>query len=711
MGSERKVETPRKPPSGDEGPNREPAPAEALGKEEDQAPVEEDVIATEGHPGTREELEGEDVGKDPQDTEDSLDRLEDPDDVTQLTREQKEELEAHVMNCMQGTAYLDVDLAGVLDYLQAAVPGGVEGTGMDYGQSKGQVAKMMIRCRNRRVAEEKERMRKLFEDFQSQEGQFGGRSALGQRSGRRVHIPTHRSGSKKSAPVDLPEEKQSAPVGHTDDEENKSVERQQEKSAPDDSAPADRNAPVVELTEDPGEQVGGALQEIDEQPDEGGDEDPGEDSQLLTSFVGDEPPLFQSLTVEELREPRATKSARKSLLPAFQEDPECEIVPIEAFKKVAKTTQIEVFEGTPLSREQMNEEAWAKVVRLDPRLDRLSQESREAHKEKFGRVIDNAREAVELGLNTTLPQGIEQIELRREIRNLMEEDDYLELTLGMVVFELEERFKVNLLGAVGLIKQLMENEKFRRAAMAKREDVEPLVGRAAQGEIDWSAIRKRVEDLLRAGNNLLLMTDNEILISVANFCRVRTEDLKKEKNKLVDIIKEVRTKIQGKRKIKKTVQAPPKRRGKNREENWRQEAMRVNQSLDRTTGKGKQKGPAQTTTALARELAKQAVEQAFRDQTEEPCINPREFMREARRVAMELWQDKEEDRVENKPRFTTYALAALQEAYEDYAKKFFACVQVAADHRRTPSEIKKRAIKTIMDRDIDLVVKLRSMDQ
>ena len=280
----------------------------------------------------------------------------------------------------------------------------------------------------------------------------------------------------------------------------------------------------------------------------------------------------------------------------------------------------------------------------------------------------------------------------------------------MILFELEERFNVDLLGAVGLIKQLVENEKFRRAAMGRREDVEQTVG-AAQGEIDWSAIRKRIGDLLRAGNNLLLMTDIEILISVANFCRVKMEDLKKEKSKLVDVIKEVRTKIQDKTKIRKTVQAPPKRKGKYREENWRQEALRVNRSLDRTTGKGKQKGPVTTTSALAKELAKQAVEQAFRDQTEEPCINPREFMRKARRVAMELWRDQDKGRVENKPKFTTYALAALQEAYEENTKRFFACVQIAADHRQTPSEIKKKAMKTIMDRDVEIVIKLRSMDQ
>ena len=81
-----------------------------------------------------------------EDTEDSLDRIEDLDDKLKLTRQQKEKLEAHILNYMQGTVYLDADLEGVFEYLQEAVPGGMEGTGMDYRQSQGQVAKVMLRC-------------------------------------------------------------------------------------------------------------------------------------------------------------------------------------------------------------------------------------------------------------------------------------------------------------------------------------------------------------------------------------------------------------------------------------------------------------------------------------------------------------------------------------------------------------------------------------
>ena len=65
-----------------------------------------------------------------------------------------------------------------------------------------------------------------------------------------------------------------------------------------------------------------------------------------------------------------------------------------------------------------------------------------------------------------------------------------------------------------------------------------------------------------------------------------------------------------------------------------------------------------TPSALARELARQAAEQAFKDQAEGPCINPREFLREARRVAVGLWRDEKEDRIEQKPKFTTYALSS-----------------------------------------------------
>ena len=163
-------------------------------------------------------------------------------------------------------------------------------------------------------------------------------------------------------------------------------------------------------------------------------EAPLEDSEALTSFVGDEPPLFQSSTVEERREPKATKSARRSLHPVLTLTAADEIAPMEAFKKIIKALQIEIFEGTFLTREQLVAQAWARATTLAPSLRGLSEEKVEGHKTKFRLVIDKAFEAVELGLNFTLPSGVEQMEIRREIRNIMEGEGYLELTLGMIVF-------------------------------------------------------------------------------------------------------------------------------------------------------------------------------------------------------------------------------------------------------------------------------------
>ena len=634
-----------------------------------------------------------------EDTEDSLDRIDDPDDRLKLTRQQKEELEAHILNYMQGTVYLDADLEGVLEYLQEAVVGGMEGTGMDYRQSRGQVAKVMLRCRNKRVAEEKDRMQRLFEEFQKQKdaGQlFPGRSA------------PKRSGGKKSAPG-----QRSTGIGTLPErsaQEDTPAERSVEISKAPETCPTDdRSAPEErsEPTNAPKERSRGR-QDNDEDDDY---EAPFEESETLTSFIGDEPPLFQSSTVEERRIPKATKSARRSLHPVLTLTAADEIAPMEAFKKIIKALQIEIFEGTFLTREQLVAQAWARATTLAPSLRGLSEEKADGHKMKFRLVIDKAFEAVELGLNFTLPPGVEQVEIRREIRNVMEGEGYLELTLGMIVFHLEETFKVNLLGAIGLVKRLMDNEKYRRAAMGKKHEEEAAIDDVPEGTVNWRAIRRRTEDLLRAGNNVLTMTDQEIITSVSNFCRIDENSLKQEKKEMSRIIKEAREQIQGKRKEKKTVQAPPQRRGRVREENWRQEAIRINRSTDRTKGGKKQTGPVRASSALARELARQAAEQAFKDQTEAPCINPREFLQEARQVALSLWRDEKEDRVGQKPKFTSYALAAIQEAYEEYAKRFFACVQIAADHRRTPSEIRRKAIKTVMDRDVELVVKLRSMDQ
>ena len=199
-------------------------------------------------------------------------------------------------------------------------------------------------------------------------------------------------------------------------------------------------------------------------------------------------------------------------------------------------------------------------------------EKKDRHKMKFRKVVDNAFEAMELGLNYTLPPGVQQIEIRREIRNMMEGEGYLDLTLGMIIFELEEIFNIDLLGAVGLIKTLMENEKYWRAAMGKRHEEEPTMDETPTGTINWEAIRRRTGDLLRAGNNVLTMTDKEIITSVANFCRVDASFLRKQKTEMTGIIREVREEIQGKKKRRKLVKPPTTRTRKECEENWRQEA-------------------------------------------------------------------------------------------------------------------------------------------
>ena len=102
------------------------------------------------------ELAGEDR------SEDSLDEIQDLEDETQLTRDQKRELEENLRNAMLGTAYLSFDLEEALVLLPQVTEGGVEGTGIDYGRAKGQVAKMILRVRKQRVQEEQERMRREF---------------------------------------------------------------------------------------------------------------------------------------------------------------------------------------------------------------------------------------------------------------------------------------------------------------------------------------------------------------------------------------------------------------------------------------------------------------------------------------------------------------------------------------------------------------------
>ena len=54
--------------------------------------------------------------------------------------------------------------------------------------------------------------------------------------------------------------------------------------------------------------------------------------------------------------------------------------------------------------------------------------------------------------------------IRLCIRNMLQGEDFLDLTLGMVLFELEDVFKVDLIGGVGLIKDVLTDERNLRAA-------------------------------------------------------------------------------------------------------------------------------------------------------------------------------------------------------------------------------------------------------
>ena len=97
----------------------------------------------------------------------------------------------------------------------------------------------------------------------------------------------------------------------------------------------------------------------------------------LSSFVGDEPPLLQSSGREEdLRIPRATKTTRRRL---FQRE---EVTPIEAFKRVAKTLQVTIFEGTRASKEHLVQQAWRRLEDMSPRMEDLPEDRKENHREK-----------------------------------------------------------------------------------------------------------------------------------------------------------------------------------------------------------------------------------------------------------------------------------------------------------------------------------------
>ena len=620
-----------------------------------------------------------------EESQDSLDLIQDPEDETQLSREQKRVLEENVRNAMLGTAYLSLTLEELLGQLPQVTEGGLEGTGIDYSRAAGQVAKMMLRVRKQRVKEEQERMKREFEEQGSQQ------------LFRRPLRPTP---------------KKSRPERSTRDPERSTQVPERSVSVPERSTgqEGDEGSRVLETPQGPPE-VSEKRSGRPQPPEQEMEED---EETELSSFVGDEPPLLQSSGREEdLKIPKATKTTRRRL---FQRE---EITPIEAFKKIAKTLQVTIFEGTRASKEHLVQQAWRRLEDMSPRMEGLPEDRKENHREKLRKLIDCTIQAVEGKLNRRLPAGVDENSIRLCIRNMLQGEDFLDLTLGMILFELEDVFKVDLIGGVGLIKDVLTDERNLRAAtgairgeeeIGDEEIDEVEVGNEDQQMIDWQAIETRTLDLLRAGNNRNTMTEPEIVTSVANFCKVPEDELKNQILRFRKVVNRCKGKLGVKPDGKlKLVKPPPKRQPKPRNRSWRDGAQRLNDSfrINRRTRK-KQPQDQKLKSALARELAKQAAEATFLDRPVQPCIGAMEFIREAKAVTKDLWDNELRAENKEKPKFNSVALAALQEAYEDYGNRLFSYVQIAANHRRTPAEIRNRAMKTITKRDLELVKELRS---
>ena len=207
------------------------------------------------------------------------------------------------------------------------------------------------------------------------------------------------------------------------------------------------------------------------------------------------------------------------------------------------------------------------------------------------------------------------------------------------------------------------------------------------------------------------MTEEEIVNSVANFCKIDAAELRAEIREFRKNHKECKEELdreKGRTKKPKLVKPPPKRKPRARKQTWREQAQSINDSfrINRRRGK-KPKQDTRLKNALAREIAKQAAEATFLDRPVQPCVGAKEFIQEAKLVTKDLWEKELRPQRRQKPKFNSVALAALQEAYEDYGNRLFAFVQIAADHRRTPAEIRNRAMKTITARDLELVKQLR----
>ena len=346
--------------------------------------------------------------------------------------------------------------------------------------------------------------------------------------------------------------------------------------------------------------------------------------------------------------PKATKTTRRKL---FERE---EVTPIEAFRRVAKSLQVAIFEGTKATREQLMQQAWARLIDLAPRLDAITEDRKEGHRERIYKIIDSTTEAERRGLNVTLPIGVKEEDIKLCIRNMFQGENFLDLTLGMVLFELEEVMKCDLIGGIGRIRSIFFEERNVRVTVGLIEEVEEegdfggmeYVEDEEEGEegIDWEAIRTRTRDLLRAGNNQETMTEEEIVVSVANFCKIDAAELRAEIREFRKIVKECKEELDrekgvGHARKPKLVKPPPKRKPRARKQTWREQAQSINDSfrINRRRVK-KPKQDARLKSALAREIAKQVAEATFLDHPVQPCVGAREFIQEAKLVTKDLWE-------------------------------------------------------------------------
>ena len=329
---------------------------------------------------------------------------------------------------------------------------------------------------------------------------------------------------------------------------------------------------------------------------------------------------------------RSSKVAKTTKRRLFQRE---EVTPTEAFRRVAKSLQVAIFEGTRASRKQLMRQAWVRLADMAPRLDALPDDRKEEHKERILKIIDSTMEAERRGLNTTFPVGVNEEDIKLCIRNMFQGEDFLDLTLGMVLFELEEVMQCDLIGGIGRIRSIFHEERNVRATVGLIEDVdaeedveevEYAEEEEEEGGIDWGAVKTRTKDLLRAGNNQETMTEEEIVISVANFCKMDVAELKAEIKEFRRVIAECREELDAEIGVRragrpKLVKPPQKRKPRARMQTWREQAQNINHSFRINRRKAKKtKQDARLKSALAREIAKQAAEATFLDNPVQPCV-------------------------------------------------------------------------------------------